>query len=77
MDKGAQPHEAHMLCLDCTKANIELGWRPRYKVAEALDATVAWYREWSRNPDAEHMRAFTLGQIDAYVATDTTDNEVE
>ena len=77
VDKGAQPHEAHMLCLDCTKANIELGWRPRYKVAEALDTTVAWYREWSRNPDPEHMRAFTLGQIDAYVATDTTDNEVE
>lgn len=68
VDQGAQPHEAHMLCLDCTKANIELGWRPRYKVSEALEQTTAWYREWSQNPDPRHMREFTLAQIEAYVA---------
>lgn len=76
VDEGVQPHEAHMLCLDCTKANIELGWRPRYKVAEALDVTVAWYREWSSNPDPSHMREVTLRQIDAYVGDGAAENEV-
>ena len=66
VEKGVQPHEAHMLCLDCTKANIELGWRPRYTVAEALEQTTAWYRAWAENPDPAHMRQVTLDQISAY-----------
>ena len=75
VDKGAQPHEAHMLCLDCTKANIELGWRPQYMVNEALSETVAWYKEWSAHPSPEHMRQFTLMQIQNYMknATDNID----
>lgn len=71
VDRGAQPHEAHMLCLDCTKANIELGWRPRYKVPEALAQTTQWYQAWSRNPEPRHMRDVTLAQIDAYVNKET------
>jgi len=67
VDSGVQPHEAHMLCLDCTKANIELGWRPRYKVAQALDVTVEWYRQWSACPDPAHMRAVTIQQIEEYI----------
>ena len=71
LDTEAQPHEAHMLCLDCTKANIELGWRPRYRVAKALQETVAWYKAWSDNPQPEHMREITRRQIQAYMNTDT------
>lgn len=67
VDSGVQPHEAHMLCLDCTKANIELGWRPRYKVTQALDVTVEWYRQWSACPDPAHMRAVTIQQIEEYI----------
>lgn len=67
VDAGVQPHEAHMLCLDCTKANIELGWRPRYKVSEALEKTTAWYRAYADNPDAAHMRDVTRAQIEAYM----------
>jgi CDP-glucose 4,6-dehydratase len=65
----AQPHEAGMLCLDCTKANIELGWKPRYSVARALDATVRWYRARADNPDPQPMRDLTLRQIQDYVDT--------
>jgi CDP-glucose 4,6-dehydratase len=70
VDAGEQPHEAHMLCLDCTKANIELGWWPRYKVAQTLDVTVRWYRAWVDDPSPERMRAFTLRQIQDYVDAD-------
>lgn len=66
VSEGRHPHEANMLCLDCTKANIELGWRPRYCVAEAILETLNWYREWSRHGDAEHMREYTLSQIARY-----------
>lgn len=71
VDTDAQPHEAHMLCLDCTKANIELGWRPRYRVARALRETVAWYKAWSDNPDPTYMRDVTLRQIQTYMNTET------
>lgn len=64
---GKHPYEAKMLCLDCTKANIELGWRPRYKVAEALRVTTDWYRAWTRSRDAAFMRDFTLEQIERYI----------
>lgn len=69
IDSVPQPHEANMLCLDCTKASIELGWRPRYRVAKALDVTTFWYKEWSQNPDPTHMREVTLRQIQEYMQT--------
>jgi CDP-glucose 4,6-dehydratase len=75
VDGGRQPHEAHMLCLDSTKARIDLGWRPRYRVAEALQETVAWYKAWSGNPPAEHMRGVTRQQILRYMDVVREDGE--
>ncbi|MBL7372951.1 CDP-glucose 4,6-dehydratase, partial [Escherichia coli] len=31
-DPGANPHEAHLLRLDISKARIELGWRPSWSL---------------------------------------------
>jgi CDP-glucose 4,6-dehydratase len=39
-------HEADLLKLDCTKANVELGWRPIWNDTEMLEKTVQWYREF-------------------------------
>lgn len=64
-----QPHEAHMLCLDSTKANIELGWRPRLKVAQALELTTKWYKAWAENSTVAHMRSITQNQIKTYTKT--------
>lgn len=69
VEASGQPHEAGMLCLDASKACAELGWRSRYTVAQALEATIRWYREWARNPDPKHMREYTLRQIQEYAAT--------
>ncbi|WP_300909681.1 CDP-glucose 4,6-dehydratase [uncultured Desulfovibrio sp.] len=74
-DQGAQPHEAHMLCLDCTKARIDLGWLPRYRVARALRETVAWYKAWSEDPSPQRMRAVTLGQIQTYMDAVKTEED--
>lgn len=69
LDGTLQPHEAHMLCLDCTKSRIELGWHPRWRVGRALRETVMWYRTWADGASAEQMRELTRQQIENYTAT--------
>lgn len=62
-DGTPQPHEAHYLKLDSSKANSQLGWRPRWKLTEALDKTVEWHQAWR---GGQSMRATTLAQIADY-----------
>ncbi|HYC02719.1 MAG TPA: CDP-glucose 4,6-dehydratase [Azospirillaceae bacterium] len=56
----ADLHEAQSLRLDCTKAKLELGWRPILSLDEALAWTSQWYRS---HRDGADMRAVTLDQI--------------
>jgi CDP-glucose 4,6-dehydratase len=64
-DATPQPHEAHHLKLDSAKARGQLGWRPRWNLEQALDATVAWQRAYLRGED---MRQVCWRQIDEYTA---------
>ena len=57
--------EAGMLSLDSSKAKLELGWRPRLTMAQAVALTTDWYRAHLAHAD---MRAFSERQIDDYVA---------
>lgn len=66
VDASPHPHEAHYLKLDSSKARSRLGWRPRWRLAEALDRTVQWHLAWRNGAD---MCAFSLAQIAEYVAT--------
>lgn len=54
------PREAPFLALDATKATARLAWRPRWRAAEAVDATVAWY---AAARDGKDLAAFTSHQI--------------
>lgn len=36
------PHEANFLKLDCSKIKRVFGWKPRWRVAEAVEKTVEW-----------------------------------
>ena len=66
LDKSdrAQPHEAHTLKLDITKASTLMDWEPVMSVQEAVTQTVGWYRHRaSKNFNA---RATCLAQISAY-----------
>jgi CDP-glucose 4,6-dehydratase len=60
-----QPHEAGVLRLNIDKAIHQLGWRPRWGVAEAVRRTAEWYRRYYRQPDA-NMRAACCEEIDLY-----------
>ena len=62
---GPHPHEAQQLRLDSTKAARQLGWKPRWDLAAALDHTVDWHRAWRSGGD---MRALCLAQIETYAA---------
>jgi CDP-glucose 4,6-dehydratase len=64
-DDKTQPHEAHTLKLDSTKAHVLLGWRPCWNLATALDHTLAWHQAWRDRAD---MAAVSLAQIRAYEA---------
>lgn len=58
-----QPHEAHYLCLDSSKARSRLGWRPRWGLERAVKRTVQWYLTHRMGTD---MRCFSLDEIGAY-----------
>lgn len=60
---GEHAHEAGCLKLDSSKARSELGWRPRWTLARALETTVDWHRAWR---DGQDMRDVCLAQIRAH-----------
>ncbi len=61
VDDGPHPHEARYLKLDSSRAHTRLGWRPPLTLEQALESTVAWYRELA---DGADMRGVTLAQIE-------------
>jgi CDP-glucose 4,6-dehydratase len=54
MSDSKAPHEAGVLRLCIDKAIDQLGWRPRWSVAEAVRRTAEWFRRFyaSSSPDA-------------------------
>ncbi len=62
-DDGVQPHEAHSLKLDCSKARQYLGWMPKLNLEQAVEHIVQWQSAHQRQAD---MQAFSLQQINSY-----------
>lgn len=63
LDEGSQPHEAHYLKLDCSKAHAQLDWWPRWTLGKAIERIVAWHKAHDQGAD---MREWTLRDIDDY-----------
>lgn len=47
--------EAKLLALDCSKARLELGWRPSWSTPETVRHTVDWYRRFYESGNAEAL----------------------
>ncbi len=60
---GEQPHEAHLLRLDCSKARTELGWRPVLTLDDALRLVVEWHRAVHAGGN---VRQISLAQLEQY-----------
>lgn len=58
------PHEATFLKLDSTRARTRLGWSPRWDIGTALQATIEWYRAYSR--DTGNPADMMTSQIEQY-----------
>lgn len=65
-DQSCQPHEAHSLTLNSTKARTLLKWEPKYGVADALAKTVEWYKMFCNGCYDCSIRQITLRQIEEY-----------
>lgn len=65
VNPGPHPHEAGRLKLDSSRAAARLGWNPHWGLEATMEAVVAWHLAHRERQD---MRAFTLGQIDAFAA---------
>lgn len=60
---GEQPHEAHHLKLDCSKAKTGLDWHPCWDLRAGLQKTIEWYKAYRSNED---MLNFSMEQIKSY-----------
>lgn len=59
------PHEASLLQLDASKIENNIGWRPTWPFAEAVQRTVLWYRDILEE-HTDDVVARTLADIRAY-----------
>ena len=61
-----QPHEAHLLKLDCSKARQQLNWIPRWNLEVATEKILQWHKAFKAK---ENMQAVSLTQISQYMNT--------
>ena len=50
--EATAPHEAKLLRLDISKAINELGWKPKWNSAKALEMTLQWYKAYKQDASA-------------------------
>ena len=62
-DVSEQPHEAHLLKLDCSKAHQLLKWRPRWSLQKSIDQIVQWQSAYQQK---SNMRDICMQQISNY-----------
>jgi CDP-glucose 4,6-dehydratase len=58
-----EPHEAHLLKLDCSKARSQLGWVPKWDLEAATQKIIQWQKAYQAN---ENMQEVSLAQINEY-----------
>ncbi|WP_251371302.1 CDP-glucose 4,6-dehydratase [Polynucleobacter sp. TSB-Sco08W16] len=63
-EDAGQVHEAGLLKLDCSKAHMQLGWRPKWDLETAIQKIIHWKTAYKEKRD---MREFTLAQIYIYL----------
>ena len=63
-DERDQPHEAHALKLDCSKARQYLNWAPRWSLERAILSIAEWQQTYK---DQKNMHDFSLRQISTYL----------
>uniref|UniRef100_UPI00404738BA CDP-glucose 4,6-dehydratase n=1 Tax=Algoriphagus sp. TaxID=1872435 RepID=UPI00404738BA len=63
LDENNNPHEAGYLKLDCSKAAMRLGWYPKLRLEQTLEAIINWHKAFL---DGANMREICLTEIENY-----------
>jgi CDP-glucose 4,6-dehydratase len=63
-DQNEQPHEAHSLKLDCSKARQYLNWVPKWTLEQAIEKITHWQRGFQNSAD---MKKLSQEQIAIYL----------
>lgn len=63
-DISSEPHEAHYLKLDCSKARLRLGWQPKWGLEYSLRSIVEWFHVYMNGGD---IRQECLRQIEEFL----------
>jgi CDP-glucose 4,6-dehydratase len=67
-NSGTQPHEATLLKLDTSKARALLGWKPVYRLDQAIGRAASWYKGYYKGMRGTELYEYTVGQIELYEA---------
>lgn len=54
-DQSEQPHEAHSLRLDCSKARQYLNWAPKWSLEQAIEKITEWQRGFQNQVDVKKL----------------------
>ena len=65
LDDADNPHEAHYLKLDISKARSRVGWYPALRLNDSLTLILEWSKQFAAGAN---MRQFTLSQLHSYLA---------
>jgi len=60
LDERKNPHEEEYLRLDCSKAKLKLGWKPKLNLEKGLLWTTNWYKHYEEN---QNMKEISEEQI--------------
>jgi CDP-glucose 4,6-dehydratase len=71
LDQDPNPHEEGFLKLDISKAELELDWKPLWKLDYTLKKIILWHKAWQNK---ENMQAICLEDIEGYMKDMNNEN---
>jgi CDP-glucose 4,6-dehydratase len=63
-DRSYHAHEANSLSLDCAKARLKLGWKPKIPLEQGLERIIAWTKAYQSGAD---MHQISKAEIDKFL----------
>jgi len=71
----ACPHEAQLLKLDTSKAQLLLKWKPIYDINQTIEKTINWYKQFYEKAAPEELCKLSIKEIREYTKLMATSTE--
>ena len=63
LDKNNNPHEAGYLKLDCSKAAMQLNWRPKWNLEDTLESIINWHQQYLSGKNSKEQCLFEIAKF--------------